>query len=282
MKGITVLAVADSAASGMWLKDAAATVSDSAVLIEAWTDDSFASLATAIVDQALEIRPELILTATTKNGRLAAGMIAAKLGATVLTDLKEMHIDESGVTGTRMVYGGAAFKTERVPFPAVLCVSESVIESAPAGAVRVLNINKADARVRLLDKKVKETATVDLSAAKRVVAIGRGVPGQEEFRLLRTLGDMLEAELGCTRPVAEEYGWMPKESYIGVSGVMLKPELYLAAGVSGQVQHMVGATDAKLIFAINKDRDAPIFSQCDYGLVADISAVLPALIEGLR
>lgn len=226
-----------------------------------------------------EAQPELVLTATSKNGRLCAGLVAAAVGATVLTDLSELNADD-GITGRRMVYGGAAIKVEKASScTAVACIGQ--------GLFPTLDLNPAETEELLIDEQIKVVGTVDkavkksnLTAAKRVVGAGRGCMG-----CLDKLGELaaaIDGEMGCTRPIAEEEKLMPREVYIGVSGLMLKPDIYIGAGVSGQVQHMVGINSARTIFAINKDKNAPIFSQCDFGLVGDISAVIPALVEVLK
>jgi electron transfer flavoprotein alpha subunit len=99
--------------------------------------------------------------------------------------------------------------------------------------------------------------------------------------MIEELAAVMGAEVGCTRPIAEEEKWLPREVYIGVSGVILAPEVYLGIGLSGQVQHTVGINRAKLIFAINKDKNAPIFKQADYGIVADLYKIVPALTVAL-
>ena len=125
----------------------------------------------------------------------------------------------------------------------------------------------------------KQEEAVNIVAAKRVVGVGRGLGSQDNMAAVEALGAKLGAELGCTRPIAEEEHWMARSRYIGVSGVTIRPNLYFALGVSGQIQHMVGVGDAKLIVAVNKDAKAPIFQNCDIGLVADINKVLPQLVE---
>ena len=115
--------------------------------------------------------------------------------------------------------------------------------------------------------------------AKKIVGIGRGISSADNIPAAEKLAGLLGAEIGCTRPVAEEEHWYPKERYIGVSGCMTKPELYLALGISGQIQHMVGVNQAGVIFAVDKSENAPIFAQADHCLVADINTALPALIE---
>ncbi|HBR09149.1 MAG TPA: electron transfer flavoprotein subunit alpha, partial [Clostridiales bacterium] len=120
-------------------------------------------------------------------------------------------------------------------------------------------------------------AKVNLPAAKRVIGVGRGFSNEEDLELARDLAKAIGAEIGCTRPIAEESKWMPRETYIGVSGVMLKPELYFAIGLSGQVQHTVGINQSGTIIAINKDKEAPIFRYADYGIVGDLRKILPQL-----
>lgn len=109
--------------------------------------------------------------------------------------------------------------------------------------------------------------------------IGRGLAKQEDLEMVYAFAAKLGAEVGCSRPIAQGENWMAISRYIGVSGVMLKPDIYVALGISGQVQHTVGVRDAKIIIAVNKDKNAPIFKQCDYGIVGDIYKVVPALTE---
>lgn len=112
-----------------------------------------------------------------------------------------------------------------------------------------------------------------------LVKIGRGLTKQEDLEMVYAFAAKLGAEVGCSRPIAQGENWMAISRYIGVSGVMLKPDIYVALGISGQVQHTVGVRDAKIIIAVNKDKNAPIFKQCDYGIVGDIYKVVPALTE---
>ncbi|AHA65231.1 putative electron transfer flavoprotein subunit ydiR [Shigella dysenteriae 1617] len=131
------------------------------------------------------------------------------------------------------------------------------------------------------ERRAKAASSVDLSKAKRVVGVGRGLAAQDDLKMVHELAAVLNAEVGCSRPIAEGENWMERERYIGVSGVLLKSDLYLTLGISGQIQHMVGGNGAKVIVAINKDKNAPIFNYADYGLVGDIYKVVPALISQL-
>jgi len=240
--------------------------------------------APSIINLIKTEQPNLVLVESSRKGRLMAGMVAAAVGTSVLADAAQITID-NGVVSQRMVYGGAAFSTERSAAPTtVATVSAGVFEAADTGKagnlVEVPFIAPAPA-VKCLERKIKAGESVNLRAAKRIVAVGRGFAAPEELELAQQLAAAIGAEVGCTRPIAEEEKWMDKARYIGVSGVMAKPELYIGIGISGQVQHMVGVSSARTIIAINSDKNAMIFKQCDYGIVGDLKAVLPALTARL-
>ena len=135
--------------------------------------------------------------------------------------------------------------------------------------------------VKLLASKPIEKSGVDLFKADAVVAAGRGFAEEADLDLARALAEKLGGGLACSRPLTEGVNWLPTELYVGVSGLMLSPKVYVAAGISGQMQHMVGCNRAGSMFAINKDKNAPVFKQCDYGLVGDVKDVLPALTAAL-
>ncbi|WP_252377878.1 FAD-binding protein, partial [Escherichia coli] len=129
--------------------------------------------------------------------------------------------------------------------------------------------------------QARQSNSVDLDKARLVVSVGRGIGSKENIALAEQLCKAIGAELACSRPVAENEKWMEHERYVGISNLMLKPELYLAVGISGQIQHMVGANASQTIFAINKDKNAPIFQYADYGIVGDAVKILPALTVAL-
>lgn len=130
-------------------------------------------------------------------------------------------------------------------------------------------------------QRARQSNSVDLDKARLVVSVGRGIGSKENIALAEQLCKAIGAELACSRPVAENEKWMEHERYVGISNLMLKPELYLAVGISGQIQHMVGANASQTIFAINKDKNAPIFQYADYGIVGDAVKILPALTAAL-
>lgn len=124
--------------------------------------------------------------------------------------------------------------------------------------------------------------TVDLKGAQRIVSIGRGLSKQEDLPIIEQLAEALDAQVGCSRPLVEDYKWMKLERQVGLTGTTVTPRLYMAVGISGQIQHIVGMKDSEIIVAINSNRNAPIFDYADYGIVGDLYEVVPQLIEAAK
>ena len=236
----------------------------------------------AIAALIAEQKPELVLVEQNRNGRLLAAAIAVALGTSAQTDPFEICYDGSAFVTKRQGYGGLAVKTERSASSAVICVGAGTFAAAEEAACAAPIAIKADEQsgICFVEKKEKVQQRTNLSAARRVVCVGRGIGGEENLALAEQFAAAIGAEIGCTRPVAEEDQLMPSNRYIGVSGVAVKPDLYIALGVSGQVQHTSGVTAGRVI-AVNKDDHAPIFSECDFGLVGDVKDVLTKLVAEL-
>ena len=247
-------------------------------------NNSFVTLIPQIVALIKENKPELVLVELTKNGRLAAAHAAVALETVVLTDVSELSVEDGKVSGKRMVYGGSAVKTESVSGSAVVCLSvQADKEAQPAAAGEIVEVSAVPCEgIAFTGKTCRTVQAVNLNAATRVVGVGRGFSSEESLSIARDFASAFEAEIGCTRPIAEEERWLPTERYIGVSGAMIKPAVYVAAGISGQVQHTVGVNESGLIIAINKDEHAPILNNFDYGIIGDVAEVLPLLTEKLK
>ena len=237
----------------------------------------------AVAELVKKEQPELLLMGCGTRDRCIAAKLAVRLGAGVITDAATLEVDEAGsVLVKRNVFGGAAQATVKaLGAMGIVLTSGGFDETAPAaaGSVEKLDVQIEDMGIQLLDTSAKQEETVDIAVAKRIVAVGRGLGSQENLAAAEALAAKLGAEMGGTRPIAEEQHWMSRSRYIGVSGATVKPDLYMALGISGQVQHMVGAKSSKIIVAINKDAKAPIFQDCDIGLVADMNKVLPKLTQ---
>ena len=225
--------------------------------------------------------PGVVLVEPTRACKVIAGKLAAHAGTTVITDVNAFD----GEGAHALYFGGIAERTLRpAGSVAIYTVSASAFDAADAtgaNAVEELAWVEPAAPLKVVSSKPIERGGVDLTKADYVVAAGRGFSEESKLDMARELCDKIGAGLGCSRPLTEGVNWLPTETYIGVSGLMLAPKVYVACGISGQMQHMVGCNRADTVFAINKDKDAPVFAQCDYGLVGTLEDVLPALIAAL-
>lgn len=219
---------------------------------------------------------DIVLVPNRPAERVLAGAIAARLGVPVLTAVRSFSDGAFDVVR----HGGIATELVRVPGAVVVVMDGGEVTDGNARVPVPVATTDAYA-VSVSDEVVQQVEHVDLGSAKRVVCVGRGFRSEPDLRLARDLAAALNAELACSRPLAEGADWMPKESYIGVSGAHVKPELYVALGVSGQLQHMSGCQDAGTIVAVNIDEGAPIFTHSDFGIVGDLYQVVPALTAAL-
>lgn len=263
------------------LKSAAATSgAQNVYLYQPAADVMAEDYAGMITTKAKDAGADLVMLSNSVRGRLLAGKIAAALETCVVSAVSGI---EDNVT-RRMVYGGAAFRKEKLTAAtAVVTCGAGVFEAvtdACEGQVEVIT-DAPESKIKRLERKPKQEAVTNLAVAKKVVDVGRGFKEETDVEMCRELASALGAEVGCTRPVAENNGWLPKAVYIGVTGAIIKPDLVMTLASSGQVQHMVGINQAKTIVAINKDENAPIFKSCDFGVVGDVYDVLPKLISKL-
>lgn len=235
-----------------------------------------------------ESKPNLVLLRADKRGRLFAGRLGALVGVAAMADVKAFAAEGGLLTASHMLFGGGAVRVDKPCTEMALALipggafQPSVEDASRSGTVVELTFIAPKAAVKVLERRKRMGSSVDLTGAKRVVGVGRGLRTQEDLDLVETLAKVLEAEIACTRPIAEGVNWMPRERYLGVSGQVIKPELYFALGISGQVQHMVGVLDTKVIVAVNKDKNAPIFQQADYGIVGDLYKIVPLLMAALK
>lgn len=222
----------------------------------------------------------VVLVPDQSTDRVLAGAIGARLRAHVLK--APVEVDPEAVTVNR--YGGIVSQTIALDAPTVILVApgEEAV-GLPASIRRTDETAPVPATGdRVLSREPAPVVSTDVQVAKRVVAVGRGFRSKEDLALAQDLADAIGAALVCSRPLAEGLDWMPKQTYVGVSGLHLSPEVYIAVGVSGQLQHMAGCAGARRVVAINTDEKAPVFTQADYGVVGDLYEVLPALTAALE
>lgn len=239
--------------------------------------------AAAIAEEVRKAPSALVIINNSIRGRCLAGKLGVLLDTAVLTSVNALERSGEELVCRRMVYGGMAQRGEVFTKPyGVITVGAGVFEAAPAAPAAVAPFEGApQGGLKRIASIPKKEGGVDLVAAKRIVDVGRGLAKEEDLELCRKLAGALGAEVGCSRPVAENNKWLPKSSYMGITGVQVKPELILALGVSGQIQHIGGINKARVIVAVNKDKSAPIFKNADFGVVGDLYKVVPALIEKL-
>lgn len=227
-----------------------------------------------------------VLLGSTRRGRELAGRLAQKLDAGCVTDTNLLALEDGVLVAGRYALGGNTVQRETVDTPVkVFAVMPKTFEAgqgaAGAGEVVTPALQLMPSHVRVAERRPKEGAAVNLDAAERIVCVGRGFGKREDLPIGEQLAAAMDAELACTKSLAD-FQWLPEERIIGLSGAKTKPELYLGVGISGQIQHTVGISSAKLIAAVNKDKDAPIFALADYGIVGDLYQVVPALVEKLK
>ena len=283
LSGSELISRANEVAENTVLVTAAGALTGADTVYTYPAEQSVAQQLKAIADLALQLQPELVLCEASASGRLVAGYLAAVLKTNSLPDVQSLEITDSGLESTRMVYGGSFVKTESMPYPAVAIVGGGVLvgdENLKAGEVKELS--GAMEGIELVSVSESGVSMGNLAGAKRVVCVGRGLGSADNLPLVDELAGLLDAEIGCTRPAAEEENWYPKDRYIGISGVMLKSKMYLGLGVSGQMQHMIGTRSCGSIFAVNKLEGAAIVDEADYTLVGNVNTALPAIIEKLK
>ncbi|HEY3368862.1 MAG TPA: electron transfer flavoprotein subunit alpha/FixB family protein [Symbiobacteriaceae bacterium] len=267
--------------------DAIAFGADEAIVLTLPEGQPLETAAEAVARLVGELDPDLILWGATLRAKGLAARVAARLGAALVTDATALRVQPDGRIETdRMVYGGGGVATQvALTRPQMIAVPPRTF-AEPAVNPRIGDVREvvvpADSRVKVTERRPKSNQGADIAAAGVVVGVGRGLAAAEDLALVEALAATLGGAVGCTRPVAEDLGWLPEDRYIGISGRKVAPKVYVAVGLSGQVQHLAGMRESKVVVAINKDENAPIFANADYGLVGDLYTVLPALTDELK
>nr|WP_330374321.1 electron transfer flavoprotein subunit alpha/FixB family protein [Clostridioides difficile] len=245
-------------------------------LLKDFTTDGYAISIANLIERK---KPEVVLVGATSIGRDIAPRIAGKVGTGLTADCTKLEIDstDNKLLQTRPAFGGNLMATIVCPKnrPQMSTVRPGVMAKAvrnesETGILEVVTpeLTEKMIRTRLVEILPQEKKSVNLTDARIIVSGGRGLKRAEGFELIKELADKLGAEIGASR-AAVDSGWIEHSHQVGQTGTTIRPELYIACGISGAIQHLAGMSDSKYIVAINKDAKAPIFSICDYGIVGD-------------
>lgn len=227
--------------------------------------------------------PGPVIAGRDPASRVLLGSVVANLGVPVIVGPRHIESDGQTVRASCEAFGGIVSQLVEVQGPVGFLADGGIpIEDQEPAPIDIHASDAADLPIKVVSLQGSEGKTGQLNSADIVVAVGRGLRTQEDLALINQLVEALGAELGCTRPLAEGLGWLDRDRYIGISGQHVGPKLYLALGISGQLQHVSGARDSDVIVAVNTDADAPIAAESDFFLAADLYDVVPALVAELK
>jgi len=247
--------------------------------------DAYVAASAAAVEAC---SPDIILIASTKDGKEFGAKLAAKLDKPLAVDCMDVRLDGGNLEIDRIMYGGSAVSTQVFTTkPAIATIGPRTydppeLDEGRTGEIVDLNAEIPAAKATITNETQKTSESVDLTAATIIVSCGRGIKNKEDIAMVEKLAKTLDAEVGCSRPIASDLKWLSVDHWVGLSGKKVKPQMYIALGISGQIQHLAGMRDSKVIVAINKDADAPIFKAADYGIVGDIYKIVDELAAKLQ
>jgi len=236
-----------------------------------------------------EMKSDIILIGSNKNGKELASRLAGKLNAGCIVDCNNVQLKDKKITTERVVYSGNAIAVEQFnSTPGIITIPSKVFDPLPKDDKRKGEITKKKFDVEKSESKIlkvqeMKSGDVNVEDAEIIVSCGRGFKNKDDIKLVQDLADVLKGRtVGCSRPIAADLKWLSEDHWIGLSGHKVKPKLYIAAGISGQIQHIAGMRDSGIIVAINKDPEALIFKSADYGIVGDLYEVLPKLTNAVK
>ncbi|HET7434421.1 MAG TPA: electron transfer flavoprotein subunit alpha/FixB family protein [Thermoanaerobaculia bacterium] len=247
-----------------------------------YTADGYAA---QLAQVAGEVSPSVLLFGGTSNGRDLAPRVAAKLNVGVASDVDRLEWADGKLRARRPVYSGKAFASVEVTgTPAIATTRPNAFpaEEAGGGAAETASVSAAaDSKAKVVETKVPEAGEQSIAEADIIVSGGRGLKEAQNFSYIRDLAHALDGAVGASRATVDA-GWIDHQHQVGQTGRVVSPNLYIAAGVSGAIQHLAGMSSSKHIIAINKDPEAPIFRIADLGIVGDLFTILPVVTEEVK
>ena len=252
--------------------------------LEGYTPDGYKEAVCAAVEST---GSKIVVMTATALGRDLAPVVAAKLDVALMPDCTAIEYSEGRINVTRPVYAGRCIMTlTSNSLPLVLSLRPKAFLATERNG-NEFEVNRLDVSIegkikaKLLETRVQAGGKLDVTEADVIVAGGRGMKSAENFKLIEDLAEALRGAVGASRAVVDSE-WRPHSEQVGQTGKVVGPTLYIAAGISGAIQHLAGMLSSKVIVAVNKDSEAPIFKYADYGIIGDAMEVLPALTEGVK
>jgi len=252
--------------------------------LETYTTDAY----TAVITELVKANdPAILLLGASVQGKDLAARLSARLGVAMAQDCTAFSIEDGNLVAIRPIYAGKAYA--KVTFneswpqmaaarPNVMAMNEPDTSRAAEVVDASFSLDDSLLKTKVVDVAKDESGKVDLTEAEKIVSGGRGMKGPEHYPILEALADVIGASVGASRS-AVDAGWRPHSDQVGQTGKVVSPNLYIACGISGAIQHLAGMSTSKVIVAINKDPDAPIFQRADYGVVDDLFKIVPAFTE---
>ena len=254
--------------------------------IDFFKSEEFSEILEKII---IETNSNYILIGSNKNGKELASRLAGKIDAGCIIDCSNIYLKDRKITAERTVYSGNAISVEQFnSTPSILTIPSKIFDPLKKDEKRKGNVIKKKYDLKktsskIINVKEMKSESVNVEDAEIIVSCGRGFKNKEDIKFANDLADILKGKtIGCSRPIAADLKWLSEDHWIGLSGHKVKPKLYIAAGISGQIQHIAGMRDSGIIVAINKDPEALIFKSADYGIVGDLYEVLPKLTTALK
>ena len=281
VKGSEVVALVTDGAPQEYINQGA----DKALSVGGLGSFALAPYRAAVLKAIDEEAPEFILMGATKRGKELAPRVAAALGVGCMTECYNLSLEDGRLEVERLTYGGSTVAKEySTSVPTVITVPPRSFEKLEAakrsGEVIALVVEAPGPDVKVIEVREKPKSSTDVENADIIISAGRGFKEKDDLKMLDELAEILGAAVGCTRPISADLGWM--DFWVGISGKKVTPNLYITCGISGQIQHVAGMRDSKIIVSINNDESAGIHKVSDYSIVGNIYEVVPALIKALK
>jgi electron transfer flavoprotein alpha subunit len=254
--------------------------------LENFKAEEYASFLANIIT---ELKSETIMIGSNKNGKELASRLAGKINAGCIVDCNNVYLKDKKLTTERVVYSGNAVAVEQFnSIPGIITIPPKVFDPLSKdekrkGDITKKKFNAEKSASKILKVQEMKSGDVNVEDAEIIVSCGRGFKNKDDIKLVQELANVLKGKtVGCSRPIAADLKWLSEDHWIGLSGHKVKPKLYIAAGISGQIQHIAGMRDSGIIVAINKDPEALIFKSADYGIVGDLYEILPKLTSAVK